>query len=512
MSSALDEVLEGFEPSPQIVSLMPQSRPAAVLGLDIGTSGIRAALFDEHGEDIASASVRQHWPAANDATSFNAEQRLGWIESAIDDLFGLAKTIDLEIQQISISCFWHSLVGVDENGDSTTPVFTWASIEATAAAQELRDLFDESSIHARTGCRFHPSYWPAKIRWLNQKHPEDVAATRSWMSFGEFLVLHLCGETVASISMASGTGLFHQQLCDWDAELLEILDLRLDTLPQLASSHTAFRGLKEKYALRWPALGEAKLFPPIGDGAADAIGSGCTTPSNLALMVGSSGALRLMYRGEPPAKIPPELWCYRADDKRVILGGALSDGGSLYAWLRESLLDVDDNWIEDALTELEPDAHGLTVLPFWSGERSPGWSLTARGAILGLKNKTQPIEILRAAMEAIAYRFALIYRALAPFAPNATIIASGTALRASPGWMGILADVLGTPITLSATSESSTRGAALLALEAAGKIANIETRKVAAETTFEPNRSRHDRYQVALERQQKIYDQLFDET
>ena len=270
--------------------------------------------------------------------------------------------------------------------------------------------------------------------------------------------------------------------------------------------------MKEKYVTRWPELSEAKVFPAIGDGAADAIGNGCTTRSNLALMVGSSGALRLMYRGEPPAAIPPQLWCYRADDKRVILGGALSDGGNLYAWLRESLLDVEDNWIEDALSELESDAHGLTVLPFWSGERSPGWSLTARGAILGLKNKTQPIEILRAAMEAIAYRFALIHRALAPFAPDAAIVASGTALRASPAWMGILADVLGTPITLLATSESSTRGAALLALEAAGKIADIETRKVAAETTFEPNRSRHARYQVALERQQKIYDQLFNES
>jgi len=512
MSSALDEVLEGFEPSPQIVSVMAQSRSAVVLGLDIGTSGIRAALFDERGEDIAGASVRQQWPALDDAMSFNAEQRLGWIEGALDDLFVLAKPFDLELQLLSISCFWHSLVGTDESGDSTTPVFTWASTEATVAAQELRGLFDEPSIHARTGCRFHPSYWPAKLRWLLQKHPEDVAATRSWMSFGEFLVLQLCGETAASISMASGTGLLHQQLCDWDAELLETLHIGVETLPQLAASHTTFHGLKEKYAARWPELSAARLFPAIGDGAADAIGSGCTTRSNLALMVGSSGALRLTYRGEPPAQIPPELWCYRADDKRVILGGALSDGGNLYAWLRESLLGVEEKWIENSLADLEPDAHGLTVLPFWSGERSPGWSLKARGGIFGLTNKTQPIHILRAAMEAVAYRFALIHRALAPVAPDATIIASGTALRASPVWIQILADVLGAPIMLSTTSESSTRGAALLALEAAGKIANIETRKVAAGTTFEPDLSRYARYQMGLERQQRIYDQLFNET
>ena len=512
MSSALDEVLEGFEPSPQIVSVMAGSRPAVVLGLDIGTSGIRAALFDERGEEIESASVRLPWPAVDDATAFNAELRLSWIEKAIDDLLSRSTSIDSQIQLISISCFWHSLVGVAADGSSTTPVFTWASTEATDAARELRELFDEPSIHARTGCRLHPSYWPAKLHWLRQKHHEAVAATRYWMSFGEFLVLQLCGETAASISMASGTGLCNQQLCEWDAELAAALNIRIETLPELASSHTTFQGLTSRYATRWPELSEAKFFPAIGDGAANAIGSACTTRANLALMVGSSGAMRLMHRGEPPAQLPPELWCYRADENRIILGGALSDGGNLYEWLRVSLLPgEEDESIEQSLTLLEPDAHGLTILPFWSGERSTGWSLKAKGTILGLTNKTEPIEILHAAMEAVAYRFALIHRALAPFAPDAAIIASGTALRCSPSWIKILADVLGTPITLSTYRESSTLGAALLALEAAGKIENIETRNAVAGITFEPDLSRHARYQAGLERQQRCYQQLIGE-
>ena len=515
MSSALDEVLEGFEPSPQLVSVMTGSRPAVVLSLDIGTSGIRAALFDERGEEIEGASLRLRWPALHDdATAFNAELRLGWIGDAIDDLLALSSPVAPEIQLISISCFWHSLVGVAEDGDSTTPVFTWASTEATGAAEELRRSFNESALHARTGCRFHPSYWPAKLRWLGQQERHRVASTRYWMSFGEFLVLHLCNETAASISMASGTGLFNQQRCEWDAELLEALHIPIEALPKLAGSHTTFQ-LNAQHAARWPQLGEAKLFPAIGDGAADAIASGCTTRNNLALMVGSSGALRLLYRGEPPAQIPPELWCYRADDKRVILGGALSDGGNLYEWLRDSLPNIEEEGIENSLAQIEPDAHGLTILPFWAGERSPGWSLTARGAILGLTSKTQPLEILLAAMEAVAYRFALIHRALAPFAPDAAVVASGTALRRSPVWIKILADVLGTPITLSTHREGSALGAALLALEAAGKIANIETGNVVAGITgetFEPDIVRHARYQVGLERQQRIYDQLVSET
>jgi gluconokinase len=442
----------------------------------------------------------------------DADESVTLVVNAIDYVLELVTPQHLNIKLISISCFWHSLIGVDADGHATTPVFTWASTQATAAARELRDSFDESSIHGRTGCRFHPSYWPAKLRWLRHDQPVTVEATRHWMSFGEFLVLQLFGETAASISMASGTGLFNQGTCEWDPELVEALEIRAETLPKLAESHTTFQGLVQKYAQRWPQLSEAKLFPAIGDGAANAIGSGCTTKNTLALMVGSSGALRVLYTGEPPETLPPELWCYRADRQRVVLGGALSDGGNLYAWLRESLLPSDDaTSIERSLDLLEPDAHGLTILPFWSGERSTGWSLSAKGTIVGVTSRTQPIEILRAAMEAIAYRFALVHRALKPFTEDASIVASGTALRLSPVWIQILADVLGLTITLAPHRESSTLGAALLALEAAGKIVSLEALNVVAETTFEPDLSRHARYQAGLERQQKLYKKLIRE-
>jgi gluconokinase len=129
---------------------------------------------------------------------------------------------------------------------------------------------------------------------------------------------------------------------------------------------------------------------------------------------------------------------------------------------------------------------------------------------MGLTSNTQPIEILRAAIEAVAYRFALIARALEPFAPDANIVASGNALRASATWVQIFADVLGAPITLAQQNEASTRGAALLALEAAGKIENIETRNTVSGTTFAPSMARHERYCAAIERQQRVYQQLYN--
>jgi gluconokinase len=510
MSQVLDEVIEGFEPLPELVSVMAGSKIPVLLGLDIGTSGIRAALFDERGWEIPGANVRFNcWrPGFTDLATIDPDVLLDEVGQTLDALFAKLYQASMHIELIAISCFWHSLMGVDETGRATTPVFAWADTHAAAAAYRLRTEFDEAKFHARTGCRFHPSYWPAKLLRLRDEEPKTFKATSRWLSFAEYLTLHLFGETAISISMASGTGLLNQLTCDWESELLAALDIDAGSLPEIASANRTFQRLNHDYAARWPQLSEARLFPAIGDGAANNVGAGCYSIEKAALMIGTSGAMRVLYEGKPPGQLPIELWCYRASQDRILVGGALSDGGALYNWIKESFVFNDDS--ESMATELErmkPDSHGLTILPFWAGERSPGWTPDARGAILGLTLQTRPIEILRAAMEAIAYRFALIAKALEPLAPQAAIMASGHALRSSTVWVQILADVLGRQVMVSELSEASTRGAALLALEAAGKIQSIEEFFVPVETVFEPDMSHHARYQDGLERQQQMYEQ-----
>jgi gluconokinase len=222
--------------------------------------------------------------------------------------------------------------------------------------------------------------------------------------------------------------------------------------------------------------------------------------------------MRVLFAGSPPATLPSELFCYRADRDRVVIGGALSDGGGLYRWMKDSLaLNYDDAELEARLRSMEPDAHGLTVLPFWSGERATGWSGSAQGSIVGLTAQTKPIEILRASMEAVCYRFALLAKALDKVAPHARIVAAGNALLSSPAWAQMIADVTGRRIELSVNKEASIRGAALLALEAAGKIDSIETvdlELAVAPVVYDPDMTRHLRYAEAIARQQKLYENL----
>ena len=393
-------------------------------------------------------------------------------------------------------------MGIDANGAPTTLLLTWADTRAVQAAKELRAEFDEREIHARTGCRFHPSYWPAKLRWLRAERRAEFEGTQQWLGFGEYLCLRLFGKTVASVpsarvpsasvSMASATGLLDQRASNWDFDFVEALGLSQNHLPQIDTKKTPF---------------------VAGDGAANNIGGGCTTKDKIALMIGTSGAMRVSFKGEPPSKLAPSLWSYRASRDRVVVGGALSDGGGLLHWLVQSLnAGGNVNELQQQLAALEPDAHGLTILPFWSGERSTGWSTEARGGIFGLRQQTTTVEIIRAALESIAFRFALIANDLDEIAPGATIIATGNALRSSPVWLQIIADVLGRPVTFGGTPEASIRGAALLALEAVGKIVNLDAVSVSVDEVFDPDMQRHARYREGLARQQELYERLFGQS
>ena len=481
---------------------------SSVLSIDVGTSGVRATIFDERGSEVPGARVYSRRPIS--ISNFGELYPNRLVNEVIDTIDQLQ--FNTPVDFIAISAFWHSLVGIDSAGRSTTKLLTWADTRAAQFANDLRAQFNEAEIHARTGCRFHPSYWPAKLRWLKQEQTDQFNRTRCWLGFAEYLSLRLFGEGSMSISMASATGLFNQRNCDWDWDFVDALGIARDTLPSIKTQTDA--RLTDEFASRWPALAEARLITVVGDGAANNIGAGCSTKDKIALMVGTSGAMRVVFEGGPPDDKPdwlaPGLWCYRANRERAVVGGALSDGGGVMQWLYESLwLHYDNATLEEKIAALEPDAHGLTVLPFWSGERSTGWNADARGGIFGLRQLTKPIEIYRAVLEAIAYRFALIARALDEVAPNATIAASGNALRSSPAWLQIIADVLGRPLLLGGAAEASSRGAALLALEAVGKIATIEEDQFAVDQVFEPDMSRHARYQQGLARQEELYDQLY---
>jgi len=485
--------------------------PPLVVTLDVGTSSVRAFLFDRLGRGVEGVEGRRAYEmqtTPDGGVEADAEALFDRVQRSLDDLLEQAGPLRQRIGGVAVSTFWHSVLGVGSDASPLTPVYSWADTRSAAAAAELKRRLDEKAVHARTGCRFHPSYLPAKLLWLSQRDPGRFHRASRWISFGEYLALRLFGRTVVSVSIASGTGLLNQHTLTWDEEVTNALPIRVEQLSPLGDMDTPLTGLQGEFARRWPALKEVPWFPAVGDGACSNLGSGCTALDRIALMVGTSGAMRVL--GEVgKVTIPWGLFGYRADRRRWVIGGALSNGGNLLEWLRSTLQTGSPEEIERGLLALEPDAHGLTILPFLAGERSPGWAAEARAAIVGLRLHTRPMEIMRAGLEAVAYRFALIYQLLKPLIPEAhEIIASGGALLRSPAWIGIMADVLGHPLTASTEAEASSRGAALLALEALGALPDLREAPFSFGRTYLPDPDRHERYQRALERQRELYDLL----
>ncbi|HTH50807.1 MAG TPA: gluconokinase [Pyrinomonadaceae bacterium] len=470
---------------------------SSILSIDIGSSSVRAGLYDSEAKPIARLSAKRELAFsafADGGSEMNAEKAFAVVCGVIDEVLAKAERRRVEITHVAMCSFWHSLMGVDSRGKPTTRVLGWADTRSREYSGVLKSRFDEDDIHHRTGAHIHSSFWPAKLLWLRRERPDAFARNAKWLGFGDYVAKRLCGEAVTSVSMASATGIFDQRKCDWDSELLRYLKVKRSSLPAIAADGET-RRLIRGFAKRWPRLSDAEIFPPIGDGAADHLGSCGIGSSGASLMIGTSAAMRVAYEGEPPKTIPQGLWSYRVDRDRVIVGGALSDGGNLYEKFRRELKVP--KGAEDEMRRRGAASHGLLVLPFFFGERSTGYREDACGAIVGVNVDADKVDLLQAAMEGVAYRLAGIHDRLRRICRIKTIVASGGALQRSVVWRQIVADVLGRDLVLSPAAESASTGAVLLALESVGKIESIERFQTLPSATLEHHPSCHAAYKAA---------------
>jgi gluconokinase len=437
-----------------------------VLAIDVGTSSVRAQVFD------AGAEERQ--PATRKYAGESDPARIvALVREAVDEA-----TAGEQYDAVGGSCFGHSLLPLDERGRPLTEILGWRDTRSADAAEWLSRLVDPEVVHTRTGCHVHTSYWPAKLAWLAADRPEIWRAARKFVSFCDYLYGELLGRPVpASTSMASATGLFDLHARAWDEELLEALDIDVERLSE--TSDEAVDG--------W--------YPALLDGACSNIGAGCTTRERAALMIGTSGAFRTVHE-TAQAHARPGLFIHWVDDRRVVEGGSLSDGGSLVHWLEETLKDA-----SGPLEDRDPETHGLTFLALLGGERSPGWHQHAKGAIQGLTFATTPLDIRQAALEGVAFTFASV----ADLMPEVEdVVATGGALLKEDGWLQLMADGLGRPLTVSGVKEASLRGAAVVALERLGE----SPPPGALGRVVDPRLDHADEYRTARDRYRQLYEEV----
>lgn len=208
----------------------------------------------------------------------------------------------------------------------------------------------------------------------------------------------------------------------------------------------------------------------------------------------------------PTAVLSDTIWSYRLDRRHRVTGGALSNGGNATGWLARHFAGGDFDLLTAEAARIDPDGHGLTILPMFAGERAPSWNDDASVVFAGMTLATLPGHIYRGTLEATAYRFAAIHDALIPLlTEDYEIYVNGAAALKSPLWLQIIADTLGRPVAaLDAEAEASARGVAVAALESLGEITYLRPDSPAIKVSYKPDPAAHMVYLAAKDRQAQL--------
>jgi gluconokinase len=481
-----------------------------LVGLDLGTSSVRALLFDERFSNYQGLGLQNKYQFVtrpDGSVEVDPGLLLQLTCECLDALHAQMHQKGLRAIGVAISTFWHCFVGIDNDNKPTTPIVHLFDTRSGRQMEQLTTTFDAAWLHAITGCMPHTSYWPAKLLWLREMRADQFAKTAKWISVGEYLLLALTGAGAESTSMVSATGIWDQRQNDYCVELLEMIGIKREQLAAIETLDVPRKSLRPEFAARWPLFQDIPWYPAYGDGACNSIGSGCCNPDRFALMVGTSGAMRVVIK-QDYVTIPAGIWCYRVNRQRFILGGAISNGGEVFRWATRTLLLPED--AEEKIATRLPGSHGLTMLPYFAGERSPYWRPELRATVNGMSLATEPLDILQACLESVALRFKQIYLLLnRPFAVPAQVIASGGALLKSRVWLQMMAHALAHPIIECLIPEASSRGAVMIAAEQMRLISNLDDVPVELGATFDPKESSSAVFDRMMQRDSKLFDALY---
>jgi xylulokinase len=418
-----------------------------LVGLDVGTTGVKALALSRTGEVVARAE--RPYPLSTPRPGWAEQDPEDWWRATEAALAGLG----VEPAAIGLSGQMHGLVVLDGADRVLRPAILWNDQRTAAECAEVEERVGLERLVELTGNRALTGFTAPKLLWLRRHEPDTYGRIAHVLLPKDYVRLRLTGERAIDVADASGTLLFDVARRRWSAEVLAALDVPEAWLPDVYES---------------PAIGGA------GDQAAGALGVGVDRPGLASVVLGTSGVVFAVlpeYRADPRARL--HVFCHAVPGRWHAMGVMLSAAGSL-RWLRDAL---GGGSYEELLAEAAawpPAAEGLLFQPYLAGERTPHADPNARGAFVGLSLRHDRGALVRAVLEGVAYALRDSLELLRELGVSVEVgRVSGGGAR-SDLWLRILASVLGLPLERTAAEEGAAYGAALLGGVAAGVWADVE--------------------------------------
>lgn len=496
------------------------TRSCIWIGVDVGTTGVRAIAYQKDGLSLCSAD--EFYPLETPYPDW-AEQNPEIIYKAIEKVVReVANTLIYKgknVSGIAISTVMHSFAPANENRELLSNMITWADSRSVGIVNELKK--DEALVkgfYERTCCPTHSCYPFLKILWVRKNYPDVFAKMRYIYSLKDYIFEKMTGEWVVDKSSASASGLYNAHKMDWDEEILNYAGITREQLPPVVST-TYQSKLTDSAAQRLNLLENLPVVIGATDGVLVNVGIGAIEDGQLSATIGTSGAIRMLTK-TPKVDSLGRTWCYNLTDDMWVSGGAINNGGIIMRWLRDKVCHYSNHRLEDIdidpydlmtlkASKIPAGAEGLLLLPFFTGERAPYWNSELRGMFFGLSLNHSRSHMIRAGMEGICFSLNCVLSALKDFGQVKDIRVSGSFTK-SPLWLQIMADIFGEHITLPQNSEGAAFGAAVLGFIASGEMKDISdtANLIKPKKVYKPQVENKEVYEELFDIYSSLYEKL----
>ncbi len=464
-----------------------------LLGIDLGTTGVKAALFaTEDGHVLASAFVE--YPLLHPHPSWAEQHPEDWWQATIIALrrcladglrHGIAPT---DIRGVGLSGQMHGVVLLDAEHQVLRPCIIWADQRTEAQCQWMTEHVGAARLIELVSNPALPGFSAPKVLWVRDNEPEIFARTRTILLPKDYIRYRLTGVIAMEISDAAGTCLLNVKEGTWSQEVLEAIGCDPTLLPPvIAADATSGTSTDEVASLTGLPAGT-----PVAGGGADnacgAVGNGVVRPGLALVSIGTSGVV-LAHATTPQVDtsgpIPRVHTFNHAVPHAWYLMGVTQAAGLSLRWVRENIglpeqalerwsgLDAYDLLAKEA-AGVSPGSDGLIFLPYLQGERTPHLDASARGGWIGLVASHDRRHLIRAVLEGVAFSLKDCFTIIGEQGLELEQVRATGGGAKSPLWRQIIADVLGVELVTTNAQEGPAFGAALLAGVASGVYPSVE--------------------------------------